>query len=185
MALHNLGPLKVNTFTWFLRFEIIYCIFKLIFLLGALDLKFLFVWFQRFWIDSVSATPAETIVVGKSLGLTVMTVNGGEWHRRDVTWLRANGCLIIPPIHCTMSQSVRTCRTNWRVTSMGGLIWGTSIGGGNPTSAIWRGTSSFSFSFSCWFQYSFISIEFFFLNISMEFFLNLQLGFFFVLLNLD
>ncbi len=101
-------------------------------------------------------------MAGKSRLLTVPTVNG-EWLRRNVTWHQANGCLIIHLIRCTMSRSVRTCRTNWRVTSMGGLIWGTSIGGGNPMIAIWRGalfSSSFLiFCSSCWFLYYSIGID--------------------------
>lgn len=64
---------------------------------------------------------------------------GGGWVQRGVMCFRANGCLIMPHIHCTMSLSVRTCQTNWHVTSMDGLMCGISTGDGSPITAIWRG----------------------------------------------
>lgn len=90
--------------------------------------------FQRFWTDSVHATPPESTVVRKLRGLIILrrSTVAGERVWRAVTCFPANGCLIILRIRCTMSRSALTCRTSWRVTSMEGLIWGISIGDGNP-----------------------------------------------------
>lgn len=93
--------------------------------------------FQWYWIDSVDATTPESTVAGKLSGLRVNRSSLiAESVRRAATCFPANGFLIILHFRFTMRQSVRTCLTSWLVRGMGGLIWITSTGDGNPMVAI-------------------------------------------------
>lgn len=82
----------------------------------------------------------ESIAAVKSRGLAGKRNQVvGKLGRRGVMCFQANGFSITLRIHFTMSQNVLTCRTSWLATSMEELIWGISIGDGNPMAAIWRG----------------------------------------------
>lgn len=94
-------------------------------------------------------------MAAKLLGSAILSIPvTGVRGRKVVMFFQANGFLIMFHIHFTTSQIALTCLTNWPVTSMGGLIWGTSIGDGNHITAIWKGDSLselcvFFFFFNC------------------------------------